>query len=65
MRCSLCLITQVKVLGYHIWSVYDNWEWNSAFSNRFGVIYVDYAGNLTRYYKASSQWVSRWFGGNG
>ena len=59
-----CRVMQVKVLGYFIWSIYDNWEWSSGTSDRFGLVYVDFAHNLTRYYKASSEWVSRWFHGN-
>lgn len=55
---------QVKVLGYYIWSIYDNWEWASASSDCFGLVHVNITGNLTRYYKASSQWVSRWFSGH-
>ena len=55
---------QVKVRGYFIWSIVDNWEWASGTSDRFGLVYVDFAGNLTRYYKASSEWVSRWFSGS-
>lgn len=56
--------SQVKVLGYYIWSVYDNWEWAMGHSNSFGIIHVNITGDLTRYYKASSQWVSRWFSGH-
>ena len=56
--------TQVKVLGYYIWSVYDNWEWAASSSDSFGIVHVNITGDLTRYYKASSQWVSRWFSGH-
>ncbi|KAK2639389.1 hypothetical protein Ddye_027184 [Dipteronia dyeriana] len=44
------------VRGYFVWSLLDNWEWNSGYSVRFGLYYVDYKNNLTRIPKASVQW---------
>eukprot|EP00249_Psilotum_nudum_P025511 c30054_g1_i1 orf=231-1817(+) len=44
------------VRGYFVWSLLDNWEWNSGFSVRFGLHFVDYHHNLTRYPKASVKW---------
>ncbi|XP_009418476.2 beta-glucosidase 25 [Musa acuminata AAA Group] len=45
-----------NVHGYFVWSLLDNWEWNSGFTVRFGLYYVDYKSNLTRIPKASVQW---------
>ncbi|KAK8620480.1 hypothetical protein V6N13_066958 [Hibiscus sabdariffa] len=44
------------VRGYFVWSLLDNWEWNSGYTVRFGLYYVDYKNNLTRIPKASVQW---------
>eukprot|EP01018_Ginkgo_biloba_P011743 Gb_21209 [translate_table: standard] len=42
-----------NVRGYFVWSLLDNWEWNSGFTVRFGLYFVDYKDNLKRYPKAS------------
>ncbi|XP_058072984.1 putative beta-glucosidase 41 isoform X2 [Magnolia sinica] len=45
-----------NVRGYFVWSLLDNWEWNSGYTVRFGLYFVDYKNNLTRIPKASVQW---------
>lgn len=47
------------IRGYFIWSLLDNWEWNSGYRVRFGLYYVDYKNNLTRIPKASVQWFKQ------
>ncbi|WP_298244349.1 GH1 family beta-glucosidase [uncultured Bradyrhizobium sp.] len=47
----------VDVRGYFIWSLLDNFEWDSGYSTRFGVTYVDYA-SLRRIPKASFGWYA-------
>ena len=45
----------VDVRGYFYWSLMDNYEWNSGYAKRFGLIYVDYA-TQKRSLKDSALW---------
>nr|CAB3468790.1 unnamed protein product [Digitaria exilis] len=53
-----------NVLGYFVWSLLDNWEWNSGYTVRFGLYYIDYNNNLTRIPKASVKWFSQFLAQN-
>ncbi|CAM6038557.1 unnamed protein product [Sphagnum compactum] len=44
------------VRGYFAWSLLDNFEWDSGFSVRFGIYYVDYKNKRARYPKSSAYW---------
>ncbi|KAF7824010.1 cyanogenic beta-glucosidase-like isoform X1 [Senna tora] len=46
----------VKVKGYFAWSLLDNLEWDSGYTVRFGMNFVDYKDGLKRYHKLSAQW---------
>ena len=54
----------VPVLGYLQWSFLDNFEWASGYSERFGIIYVDYA-TLARIPKDSARWYAKVIETNG
>jgi beta-glucosidase len=47
----------VDVRGYFVWSLLDNFEWDSGYSIRFGLTYVDYA-SLRRIPKSSFRWYA-------
>ncbi|GAV69086.1 Glyco_hydro_1 domain-containing protein [Cephalotus follicularis] len=48
-----------NVKGFFAWSLLDNFEWNSGFTVRFGINYVDYKHGLKRYPKQSSYWFKK------
>ena len=48
----------VDVRGYFVWSLLDNFEWGSGYSQRFGLTYVDYP-TQRRIPKASAHWYAR------
>lgn len=45
----------VDVRGYFYWSLLDNYEWNSGYAKRFGLIHVDYE-TQKRTPKDSAHW---------
>ena len=49
------MVKGVDVRGYFLWSLLDNFEWNSGYSKRFGIIHVDYA-TQQRTLKDSAYW---------
>ncbi|XP_051137086.1 beta-glucosidase 24-like isoform X2 [Andrographis paniculata] len=50
---------RVNVKGYFVWSWCDNFEWNSGYTVRMGMVYVDYLDNQKRYLKQSAKWYAK------
>ena len=48
----------VDVRGYFVWSLLDNFEWGAGYSQRFGLVYVDYP-TQRRIPKESFGWYRR------
>nr|XP_027102880.1 furcatin hydrolase-like [Coffea arabica] len=49
----------VNVKGFFPWTFMDDWEWNSGFTERFGLIFVDFKNGLKRYPKSSALWFKK------
>jgi beta-glucosidase len=54
----------VDVRGYFHWSLLDNFEWDSGYKERFGLIYVDYP-TQKRIPKDSAYWYQQVIASNG
>ncbi len=54
----------VRLRGYFVWSLMDNFEWNSGTSKRFGLIRVDFS-TQTRTVKQSGRWFAEVIRRNG
>ncbi|MDD3402252.1 MAG: GH1 family beta-glucosidase [Hespellia sp.] len=46
------------VRGYYVWSLLDNWEWNSGFESRYGLTHVDFE-TQKRVIKDSGKWYAQ------
>ncbi len=54
----------VKLRGYYVWSLMDNFEWGHGYNKRFGLVRVDY-GTLARIWKKSAFWYRDIVANNG
>ena len=52
----------VKVNGYFIWTLMDNFEWAEGYYPRFGLVYVDFSCNR-RIIKSSGYWYQQFLQG--
>ncbi|HEV7502137.1 MAG TPA: family 1 glycosylhydrolase, partial [Vicinamibacteria bacterium] len=48
----------VPLAGYFVWSLLDNFEWDRGYSQRFGIVWVDYE-TQRRIPKESARWYRR------
>ena len=56
--CHQALKAGVPLCGYFVWSLMDNFEWARGYTQRFGVVWVDFA-TQQRTPKDSAKWYSR------
>ena len=49
----------VDVRGFLVWSLLDGFEWNAGFTEKYGLIYVDFKNGLKRHPKHSALWFKQ------
>ena len=62
--CHRAIRDGVKLRGYFVWSLMDNFEWAWGYTRRFGIVYVDY-DEQTRILKDSARWYREAIAQNG
>lgn len=63
LELNSCMET-ADVRGYFHWSLTDNFEWHSGYSERFGLVYIDYPSQK-RILKDSARWYKEVAASNG
>jgi beta-glucosidase len=58
------LVAHVDLRGFFVWSLLDNFEWAEGYSQRFGIVHVDFA-TQKRTPKASALWYRGVMAANG
>ena len=61
--CHDAIVAGVDLRGYFVWSYLDNFEWAEGYTQRFGVVHVDFESQV-RTPKASAWWFARVAAGN-
>jgi len=54
----------IPLAGYFVWSLFDNFEWAHGYSQRFGIVWVDYE-TQQRIIKDSGYWYQQVIKSNG
>ena len=54
----------IPLAGYFVWSLFDNFEWAFGYSQRFGIVWVDYE-TQQRIMKDSALWYQKVIKANG
>ncbi|MBN1515655.1 beta-glucosidase [Candidatus Sumerlaeota bacterium] len=63
-ECHRAMTEGVRVDGYFVWSIMDNFEWAEGYRKRFGLIHIDYATGQ-RTLKDSAYWYKEVIRSNG
>jgi beta-glucosidase len=55
--CEQLVADNVPLIGYFAWSLMDNFEWAFGYTERFGIVWVDYS-TQERILKDSAHWYA-------
>ncbi|MEV0092777.1 GH1 family beta-glucosidase [Streptomyces sp. NPDC050738] len=55
--CARAIVQDVPLKGYFVWSLLDNFEWSYGYSQRFGIVHIDYP-TQRRTPKDSARWYA-------
>jgi beta-glucosidase len=58
LAARLAIDAGIPLAGYFVWSLMDNFEWSRGYTQRFGVVHVDYE-TQARILKDSALWYQR------
>ena len=58
LQLSQMVASGIDIRGYYVWSLLDNFEWAHGYSQRFGVVHVDYE-TQRRTPKTSARWLQQ------
>ncbi len=62
--CKQAIDDGVPLAGFFVWSLMDNFEWAKGYTQRFGIVWVDYA-TQQRTPKDSALWYAQVIAANG
>ena len=55
---DIAFMKQMNLRSYHSWSILDNFEWSEGYTQRFGMVFVDFP-TQRRFIKDSAKWYSQ------
>jgi beta-glucosidase len=59
LSVSRAIADGVPIRAFHYWSLLDNFEWAEGFSQRFGIVHVNFADKQQRTIKESGEWYAQ------
>ena len=51
-----CIQQGVEIKGYYIWSLMDNFEWAEGYTQRFGIVHIDFETGERRLKDSAKAW---------